>query len=331
MARQVRAPKLETRTARLKLPVRRKPYFALLSPGISLGYRRNVGAGSWSVKASDGHGSAWLKSFGLSDDHEDSNGGTVLDFWQASTKAREIARGGEGPTDRPATVSEALTSYADDLEARGGGAGNVSRVRHSLPSTLAAKVVTLLTAAELRNWRNKLVKGGMAASSADRTARALSAALTLASPITNAGAWKTGLQRLPDSEEARQNMILPDEVVRSIVAAAYEIDHAYGLLTELAAVTGARRSQLLRIRIYDLEDAGAAPRVQIPSSRKGRNRKVVRKPLPISVGLAKALRAAVAGRPADAPLLLRTDGSTWPTTRDDVFPKVIAMAGSMQR
>jgi integrase len=327
MARQIRAPKLENRTSRLRLAPRRKPYFALLSPGISLGYRRNSGAGSWSVKASDGHGGAWLKAFGLADDHEDSNGASVLDFWAASTKARELARGDEGNGDRPATVDEALTAYEADLEARGGAAGNVSRVRFNLPNTLAAKVVTLLTAAELRNWRNKLVKAGMAASSADRTARALSAALTLASPVVNAAAWKTGLERLPDSEEARQNMILPDEAVRAICTAAHTVDSAYGLHAELAAVTGARRSQMLRCRVYDLEDAGPAPRVQMPSSRKGRNRKVIRRALPIPVELAKALRAAAAGRPDDAPLLLRGDGSIWPPTRDDVFPQVIAAAG----
>jgi len=145
--------------------------------------------------------------------------------------------------------------------------------------------------------------------------------------ITNGNAWKTGLQRLPDSEEPRQNAILPDDSVRLIVSTAHAIDPAYGLLTELAAITGARRSQLLRCRGYDLEDDNGSPRVQMPSSRKGRRRKIVRKPLPISVELAKALRAAVRGRPADAPLLLRANGSTWSTTRDDVFPKVVAAAG----
>jgi integrase len=325
MARQVRS-KLENRTARLKLAPRRKPYFVLLSPGISLGYRRNIGAGTWSVKSSDGHGGAWLKAFGTVDDHEDSNGSSVLDFWQASAKARELARGDVGNGDRPATVSEALTAYEGDLIARGAEVGNVTRVRYSLPSTLGARPVGLLTAAELRNWRNKLVKDGMAPASADRTARALSAALTLASPA-NTTAWKTGLKRLPDSEEARQNVVLADDAVRAIIAAAHEIDPAYGLLTELAAITGSRRSQLLRCRVFDLEDSNGSPRIQMPSSRKGRSRKVVRRPLPISVELARALRSAAAGRPADAPLLLQGNGSPWTTQRDRAFCKVTAAAG----
>ena len=328
MPRKIRSSLLETRSARVKLEPRRRPYFTPASNGIAIGYRRTAtGAGSWSVRAADGAGGNWLKAFGTADDREDANGATVLTFWQAVDKARELARAGDDQGSKPPSVDEALTSYEADLVARGGGAGNVSRVRHNLPSTLAAKTVTLLTAAELRNWRNKLVKGGMAPASADRTARALSAALSLASPVINATAWKTGLKRLPDSEEARQNAVLPDDVVRAIVSTSYTVDPAYGLLTELAAVTGARRSQMLRCRVYDLEDTGAAPRIQLPSSRKGRSRKVVRKALPISVELAKALRAAAVGRPADAPLLLQADGSAWSSHTDRVFFKVTTAAG----
>jgi aerobic carbon-monoxide dehydrogenase large subunit len=39
---------LETRTARLKLSVRAKPYWVTVAPGISLGYR--AGPGSWNVR-----------------------------------------------------------------------------------------------------------------------------------------------------------------------------------------------------------------------------------------------------------------------------------------
>jgi integrase len=327
MARQVRSSKLENRTNRLKLASQRKPFFVTVAPGIALGYRRNAGAGTWSVRASDGHGGNWLKGFAVADDHEDSNGATVLDFWQASDKARTLARAGDGDGEKPATVDEALTAYADDLVARGGAAGNVSRIRHNLPSTLAAKVVTLLTAKELRNWRNGLVKAGLKPASADRTARALAAALTLASPVVNATAWKTGLQSLPDSDEARPNVILSDEVVRDIVIAAYGFEPAFGLLIELLQITGARASQILRIKVGDLEDVGAAPRLQVPSSRKGKHRKVTRKPLPIPPRLARALRVAVRGCPDDAPLLMRDDGTPWPRQIDKLFRNVTAKAG----
>ena len=88
VTRRQRSPsKLETRPRASKLAVRRKPYVVLAAPGIFLAYRRNAGAGVWSVKASDGHGKYWLKRFAIADDHEDANGETVLDFFQARDKA----------------------------------------------------------------------------------------------------------------------------------------------------------------------------------------------------------------------------------------------------
>jgi hypothetical protein len=74
MARHTRAPKIENRTARLKLPVQRKPYFVSVAPKIGLGYRRNQGAGMWVVRAADGHGGNWTKAFAGADDHEEANG-----------------------------------------------------------------------------------------------------------------------------------------------------------------------------------------------------------------------------------------------------------------
>jgi integrase len=331
IARQVRS-KLENRTARLKLAARRKPYFVLLSPGISLGYRRNVTAGTWSVKASDGHGGAWLKGFAVADDHEDSNAGSVLSYWEAIDKARSLARAGDGSSngDRPATVDEALTAYEADLKARGGDVANASRVRFNLSAGLLARPVGLLTPKLLRTWRDGLVTGGMTPSGAGRTTRVLAAALTLAAMnderIINSLAWKSGLKRLPDSDQSRSGVILSDAVVGNIVSTAWELDPAYGLLIELSAITGARRSQLLRTTVHDLQDAGTAPRVMVPTSRKGRNRKSGLLALPISPRLARALRAAAAGRSDSDPLLVRTDGSPWPVA-DEMFRKVTASIG----
>lgn len=329
MARRIREPKLETRTARLKLLVQGKPYFTTIAPGIALGYRRNAGAGTWVVRASDGHGGNWTKAFAVADDYEEANGESVLTYWQASDKARALARVGEGTGDRPATVGEAMDYYETNLQARGGAKGNVTRVRFNLPASLASRPVSLLTAKELRAWRDRLVKGGLAPATADRTARALKAALTLAANddprITNAAAWRIGLARLPDAEQAR-NVILPDKAIRDVVNAAHEIDVAFGLFVELAATTGARASQLLRVEVRDLQDAGKAPRLMVPTSRKGRRRKTERRPLPIPPALARALRKAAGDRPKDAPLLLRTDGLPWPLLDLDLFRQATAKA-----
>ena len=88
MARGIRASQLETRTARLKLELRRKPYMVRVAPGVRLGYRRNEGTGTWSVIAADGKSGNWVKKFALADDHEEANGEQVLTFWQAQERAR---------------------------------------------------------------------------------------------------------------------------------------------------------------------------------------------------------------------------------------------------
>ena len=64
-----------------------------VAPGIGLGYRRNLGPGSWLVRCADGKGSAWTKGFAIADDFEDASAdGSVIDFWTAQTRAKELVR-----------------------------------------------------------------------------------------------------------------------------------------------------------------------------------------------------------------------------------------------
>jgi hypothetical protein len=105
-----------------------------------------------------------LQKFALADDHEESNGESVLTYWEAQDRARKLARRDEGAGDRPATVGEAVDAYEADLEARGAAKGNATQIRFNVPDTLAAKVIGLLSEKELRTWRNGLVKRGHEAS-----------------------------------------------------------------------------------------------------------------------------------------------------------------------
>ena len=128
MARHKRSSALESRAARLRLAVRRKPYFLLIAPRVGLGYRRNQGPGTWVARGADGHGGYWTKAIGLADDHEDADGNSVLTFWQAQDRCKTIVRGGPATGDRPITVAEALQRYKENLQTRGGGDANTRRV-----------------------------------------------------------------------------------------------------------------------------------------------------------------------------------------------------------
>src|SRR6478672_10855788 len=121
MARRVSFSALESRSARLRLKIRRRPYSGpTLARGISLMYRRNGTNGSWVLKASNGHGAYWTKAFALADDFEETDGKSVLTFYQAQDQAKKLARGDVGDADSaPITIDGALKAYRSDLEARG--------------------------------------------------------------------------------------------------------------------------------------------------------------------------------------------------------------------
>ena len=336
MARNVRSAQLETRTARLKLELRKKPYMVRVAPGVRLGYRRNAAVGTWSVIAADGKGGNWVKKFGYADGHEEANGEQVLTFWEAQGRARKLARGGKNAEEddpgRPAIVREALAAYQADLIARGGDVHNVFRVRGHLPNTLAGKTVALLTARELRRFRDNLLAKKLRASSVNRISSALRAALNLAAAhdqrINNHTAWRIGLASIFDAAQAR-NVILSDQVIRRIIAAAFGISVELGLLVEIAAVTGARVSQIANLRVVDLQADRLDPRLMMPSSRKGRGqKKITYVPVPIPSILAEKLKRASKDKPSDASLLTKMSGDRWKQSdHSRLFQRVILHAG----
>ncbi|CCG40874.1 tyrosine-type recombinase/integrase [Magnetospirillum molischianum] len=327
MAR-VKSSPLATKKARLALPVAKKPIFESLGSGTSVGYRRNASAGTWLVRKADGKGGSTQRVIGLADDYEDADGERVLSWAQAQAKALETAatESDVSPASR-ITVADALNDYEADLAARKGDPGNVSRVRVNLPEKIASRPIVELTASDLRKWRDELLKT-LAPATVNRTANGLRAALELAARhnerIGNTTAWKHGLAGLPDAEVSR-NVILSDEVVGRIVQAAYAQHPAFGLLVEVAAVTGSRYSQIAGLVVGDLLPG---QRLNMPTSKKGKSvKKVLRRPMPVPAGLAVRLAEAAQGRGEGEPLLLRPNGKPWlKSDHYDLFLLTIAAA-----
>jgi integrase len=319
MARKIRDAKLESRSARLRLPTRKKPYTGpSLARGIMLLYRRNRTNGTWVVKAANGHRGYWTKGFAVADDFEDADGTHVLTFHQAGDAGKALARGKADTTDsKPMTVADAIARYKIDLKNRGGHLTNATRVEKYLTSTLAGKPVGLLTVRDLRTWRDGLIDK-MEPSSVNRTRTGLRAALELAATldhrITNRHVFRLGLRGLPGSNKARR-IVLPDADVLRVVNASYEINPTFGLLVEVLAVTGARVSQVARLTCADVQGDRSDPRLMMPSSFKGRGQKTItHRPVPITPALAARLKDAKGNRPDAAPLLRKRDGSAWQAT-----------------
>jgi integrase len=254
MPRKARSS-FETASARLKLPIKenKKPYWERLGPGLSLGYRRNDHAGSWSIRAADGAGGEWLKRIGTADDYEAANGKDVLNYEQAVAEARRLYRGKddtEHDPSRPVTLDEALTRYEADLQARSALPSNARIARYHLAPSLLSKPLALITSDELKAWRNRLVAKGLAPSSVNRVRNNVRACLELSAP-NRSHIWKSGLQTLPNATRARK-LIFPDDVIFSLIGEAYRRDAALGLFCDLLAVSGMRPVQASRLRVEDL-------------------------------------------------------------------------------
>ena len=321
---------IASRSVRLALQRRRKPYgYCLVERGIWVGYRRTTGVGSWDLKVANGRGDYWHAKIGVADDDEAADGEHVLDFWQACARGRQMARG-QIPGNRPATWAAALDSYETDLRARGGDVANARRVRHHLSPTLAAKPVALLTAAELRRWRDDLINSGAAPATVVRILKSAKASLNLATNldprIRDRSPWQVGLSGLLEAD-APIDKVLSDADVLRLVAASYALDPPFGLVVDVLASTGTRTSQACRLLVADLQADRADPRLMMPSSRKGGGRRsIVRKPVPIAAPLARSLQRAAGDRRGDAPLLLRADGHAWDPRRQELRLKFAAVA-----
>jgi integrase len=323
---------LQTPTSRARLAPRGRPYKVRLIPGVHLAYRAaQSGTGTWVAIAADGKGGQWQKVVGHADDKQPADGTAVLSYEQAALKVRALARGdANAAADRPVTIDEAVTAYEADLTARNQNPYNARYIRYHLPAHLAAVPLSQVTSKQLRAWRDSLIKNGMLPSTVNRLLKSVHAAFNGASKLDkrvmgNAGEWKIGLEALRNTVTAR-NAVLTDPQVLAVVLAAYEVSEALGLYVQVHAEVGARSSQLARLTIGDLE----GNRLLVPSSRKGRGRKIEHTPVPIAPALAARLKAAAGRRPANAPLLLRTDGKPWEPVKADhkgLFEKAARIAG----
>jgi hypothetical protein len=167
MARAVRNPKIDTRSARAKLPARREPYWTVLSAGCALGYRKGGKGGTWIARFRGDDGRQHYEAIGAADDARDPDGLSVFGFAQAQErarawfdrKAREQA-GDLAPSDRPYTVADALADHRADYLRRGGKAADrvdASTGAWILPA-LGSIELAKLTKARIVAWHQNIAE-----------------------------------------------------------------------------------------------------------------------------------------------------------------------------
>lgn len=300
MSRRFRDTGLESRAARAKLAVSTKPYYRAIGAGLNVGYRKGKKAGRWVARFYVGGKDYRLEVIGDADDMLDANGDTVLDFWQAQDRARQMQAdlaGDKGEAiQKRLTIKDAIDDYLEWMEGNRKSAQDARyRAEALILPAFGRKDVAKLTAKEIRSWLRKVAetpprlrtKNGKEQrfremdespdgirrrkASANRTLTVLKAALNRA--------WRDG--KVPSDAEWRR--VEPYEGVDAAriqyltVAEAQRLVNvcgpAFRRLVQAALQTGARYGELAALTVADFnEDVGT---ISIRESKVGKVRHIV--------------------------------------------------------
>ena len=154
MPRTVRNAKLDTRSARARLPAKKSGYWVPIARGFALGYRKGAKGSVWLARLIDSKGRREAM-LGSADDALDADGERILDYAQAQAKARDWlasldAEGKAGPY----TINRCLDDYIADYKRRGGKA--LDRLEITADAFIRPQLgdheVGALTAPMIRQW-----------------------------------------------------------------------------------------------------------------------------------------------------------------------------------
>jgi integrase len=313
MSKTVRERKLDSPAARAKLKASGKPYWRSIDPGLHLGYRKGLAGGVWVLRRYLGNETYKVETIGPADDHSAANDDTVLDFFQAQRRAREIASKAKSPASPqgPFTVADAMEAYFDRLAHEGSKSLTDARGRakiHILPG-LGNIAVAELTRDLLSRWLAELagkpdddaaIRARRA--SANRVLTILRAALNQAfrdGKVASDVPWRR-VKPFRDVDAPRLRYFTKAEVVRLVNAAQGDFRD----LVKAGLFSGCRYGELTRLRVGDFNpDSGT---VFIGQSKSGKARHVA-----LTDEGRKFFVILTAGQPGDALMLHHADGSAW--------------------
>ena len=294
MARRIKNSSLDTREARLRLKPRGKPYWGtLIGRGLHLGYRKGKTGGSWVVRRYLGHQSYEVETIAQADDKLDANGADILNFWQAQERTRET-RPRRLATGSAYTVKDAIDDYVTHLDGRP-AARDVKYSLGAYATPLLARPVIDLEADEIRNWHRDIAKQPAhlrtapsarqnhrvvevdeeavrkRKASANNCLARLKAALNHAyreDKVKELGAWQK-VKPHKGVNVPRSEYLNVAECKRLINAAQGE----FRVLVRAALETGARVSELTRLRVRDFNrDAGT---LHVRKSKTNKDRHIL--------------------------------------------------------
>jgi integrase len=329
MARRIREEKLDTRSARIKLKQRREPYWASMSGGLALGYRKGSTGGTWIAKHYSAEEGRRYQAVGPADDILDADDRNIFNFNQAQVRARNWLATPSEAEAGPYRVAQAMDDYLHFLESDGRPTHTIRDARYRdsafIRPKLGSERIANLTSDKLRRWRDDLVRAAprlrtrrgeaqkhrvvtnddarrARRASANRTWTVLRAALNRAFSEGKALsdlAWRK-VKPYKGVEVARGRYLSIAEAKRLINAC----DPEFRSLVQAALQTSARYGELARLIVADFNaDVGT---INIRQSKSGKPRHVV-----LTDEGQEFFRQLTVGRAGDDVMLRKADGSTW--------------------
>ncbi|MER9603442.1 site-specific integrase [Mesorhizobium sp. M0243] len=331
-----RRSNLASKTSRAMLPASDTPEWEVISPGVRLGYRRGRTTrgrgGSWLGASRATDGTRLQTKLGRADDASPADGADVLTHEQAKAAARAWVKTlSAGAEAAPAlTVNAAFDKYFEARTAEGMKSVDdaKSRAAFHIRSKLGKAKVADLTIEKIRNWRDGMVSAqkrrrtGKFADkvnfitvdladpevirrrrdTANRTLTTLKAALNWAFNnrlVSDDTAWRL-VRPYRGTTAARVRFLTPAEQ-KALVAAS---NGAIRDLVSAALVTGARFSELARLRVVDYDVVNKS--VFVAESKSGKPRHI-----PLPAGGAELFERLAQGRGGSEPLLTQDSGVVW--------------------
>jgi integrase len=339
MARARKGSDFESANARLKLKMTHHPYWVNVAQGVAVGYRRGPKASTWHVRFHEGlnrtgNGSRYtLRDLGAADDYRDANGETVLTYFQACEKARELAKErdrklGLGIAEE-ITVGKAADHYLEWFRAHRKGVDTAERIIEAfIRPAFGDKRVADLKKSAIASWLN-----GLAAAPArkrtkvgkkqafraapktedERRARRATANRTLAvfkamlnkaaddELIAPRGVW-VDVKPFKLADKPVERFLTTAETQRLLNASPVDLR----ALVRGALLTGCRYSELANMRVADvtIEDNGGRVYVREAKSSKPRF-------IPLSPEGRSFFGDGIKGKTGNALVFTRADGSQW--------------------
>ncbi|RWL45278.1 MAG: integrase [Mesorhizobium sp.] len=313
-----------------------------IDPEVHLGYRKGKRGGVWLVRWRNGLNYKYV-TIGTADDRGSTKVGPLSyeTAIKAARKLVEEHRTQAdiealGPVLKVRGAVEAYVGARDAREAKRRGRDKRSDAgqrlgryvlgkgergeQEAIPqeAKLADVHLHALTEQDLLSWRDGL-PAIMKATTRQRLINDLKAALNAAYAANRAklpaglpGVIKQGLRASTGEEAepvARDNQILPDADIAEVLRAAREVDAEEGWegdlfrLVLVLTATGARLSQVARIRVADCQIAQS--RLLVPTSRKGRGVRNGTITVPVGRDVVDELVPVTVTRSPDAVLLER--------------------------